>query len=103
MQFNGVCSNLNATISSNSSVPIPFDYDTDTLRRELTLEGFEPGPITNTTKRVYIKKLIELKRSSGSRVVNYTSTERGELFCHYRHDHLLPSHQAVSSESLPSV
>lgn len=68
---------ISATVSSESSLPITFDYDTDTLRKELTLEGFEPGPITPTTKRVYIKKLIELKRNPSKMNNCSTSNERG--------------------------
>lgn len=57
----------NVTISSRSSVlsslPKSFDYDTDTLHKELTCIGFEPGPITKSTKRVYLRKLYNLQRN----------------------------------------
>ncbi|XP_060522645.1 ankyrin repeat and LEM domain-containing protein 1-like [Cylas formicarius] len=45
-----------------SSVSEELDYDTDTLRKELTLLGYNPGPITLTTKKVYLKKLHQLRR-----------------------------------------
>ncbi|CAH0551473.1 unnamed protein product [Brassicogethes aeneus] len=48
--------------SKMSSLPETIDYDTDTLRKELTLHGYQPGPITSTTKRVYLKKLRQLKK-----------------------------------------
>lgn len=45
-----------------SSLPEGFDYDVDSLRKELTNLGFSPGPITVTTKKVYLKKLHQLKK-----------------------------------------
>lgn len=48
--------------SKLSSLPETFDYDTDTLRTELTSLGFVPGPITFTTKKLYLKKLYRLKK-----------------------------------------
>lgn len=45
-----------------SSLPETIDYDTDMLRKELTVRGYIPGPITVTTKRVYLKKLHQLKK-----------------------------------------
>lgn len=48
--------------SKMSSLPETFDYDTDTLRTELTSLGFVPGPITFTTKKLYLKKLYRLKK-----------------------------------------
>ncbi|KAI4467890.1 ankyrin repeat and lem domain-containing protein 1 [Holotrichia oblita] len=59
------CSIQNETAStghSQSSLPKSLDYDTDTLRKELTAQGFDPGPITKTTKRVYLRKLYQLKQ-----------------------------------------
>ncbi|VEN39981.1 unnamed protein product [Callosobruchus maculatus] len=53
---------IRTTSSRMSSLPECFDYDSDRLRAELTSHGFEPGPITVTTKRVYLKKLYQLKR-----------------------------------------
>lgn len=54
------------TISTKmSSLPETFDYDAVTLRRELTLLGFDPpGPITVTTKRLYLKKLYKLQKDA---------------------------------------
>ncbi|KAG5881390.1 hypothetical protein JTB14_012006 [Gonioctena quinquepunctata] len=51
--------------SKMSSLPETFEYDSDTLRKELTLYGYNPGPITLSTKRVYLKKLYHLKNSHG--------------------------------------
>lgn len=48
--------------SKISSLPDTFDYDSDTLRMELTTYGYVPGPITVTTKRLYLKKLYRLKK-----------------------------------------
>ncbi|KAJ8976542.1 hypothetical protein NQ317_017950 [Molorchus minor] len=48
--------------SKLSSLPETFDYDTETLRKELTLLGYDAGPITVTTKRIYLKKLYQLKK-----------------------------------------
>lgn len=61
------CTDSNATrttLASNPSadVTIPLEYDTDDLRRELTMYGQPPGPITKSTKRLYLKKLIKYKR-----------------------------------------
>ncbi|KAF5274038.1 hypothetical protein FQR65_LT04436 [Abscondita terminalis] len=48
--------------SKLSSLPASFDYDPEALRMELTQYGFSAGPITHTTKRVYLKKLYRLKQ-----------------------------------------
>lgn len=54
-----------ASFSSKiSSLPDTFDYDTDTLRMELTSHGFKPGPITKTTKKLYLKKLYRFKKQN---------------------------------------
>ncbi|XP_069678427.1 uncharacterized protein [Periplaneta americana] len=47
---------------SDTSVPSSLDYDTDTLREKLKDRGYIPGPITPTTKRLYLKKLIKLQK-----------------------------------------
>ncbi|EFA06702.1 ankyrin repeat and LEM domain-containing protein 1 [Tribolium castaneum] len=52
-------------VSSRDSLPetIDFeDYDPETIRRELTSLGYNPGPITVSTRRVYLKKLKQLKK-----------------------------------------
>ncbi|XP_044265698.1 ankyrin repeat and LEM domain-containing protein 1-like [Tribolium madens] len=52
-------------VSSRDSFPetIDFeDYDPEAIRRELTCLGYNPGPITVTTRRVYLKKLKQLKK-----------------------------------------
>ncbi|XP_046801366.1 uncharacterized protein LOC111686697 [Lucilia cuprina] len=58
---------LDSTMTSQSTnLTIPLDYDTDALRAELTAFGEPPGPITKTTKKLYIKKLIKCKRHTTS-------------------------------------
>ncbi|CAH1965412.1 unnamed protein product [Acanthoscelides obtectus] len=58
------------TSSKMSSLPECFDYDSDKLRAELTSHGFAPGPITVTTKKVYLKKLYQLKRHAPVVAIN---------------------------------
>lgn len=53
---------LDSTVSTN--LTLPLDYETDALRRELTQLGAPVGPITKTTKRLYIKQLIKYKRNT---------------------------------------
>lgn len=60
-------SNADESVVASDSCPeteytIPLDYDTDDLRRELTQFGIAPGPITKSTKRLYMKRLIRYKR-----------------------------------------
>ncbi|KAK5648343.1 hypothetical protein RI129_003235 [Pyrocoelia pectoralis] len=50
--------------SKLSSLPASFDYDANTLRHELTRYGFPAGPITKTTKRVYLRKLYRLQKQA---------------------------------------
>ncbi|CAF4914337.1 unnamed protein product [Pieris macdunnoughi] len=50
-------------LSVASSLPPSMDYDTDTLRAELTKLGFKPGPILENTKTLYLKKLHALKKN----------------------------------------
>lgn len=72
---NDVDNNLNSSAMTLNSVPstnitIPLEYDTDDLRRELTMYGEPPGPITKNTKRLYLKKLIKYKRRTNSQGPN---------------------------------
>ncbi|KAM8717471.1 hypothetical protein ACLKA7_004203 [Drosophila subpalustris] len=53
---------LDSSVSTN--LTIPLDYETDALRAELTQLGAPVGPITRTTKRLYIKQLIKYKRNT---------------------------------------
>ncbi|XP_017121001.1 ankyrin repeat and LEM domain-containing protein 1 [Drosophila elegans] len=53
---------LDSSVSTNHTLPL--DYETDALRRELTQLGAPVGPITKTTKRLYIKQLIKYKRNT---------------------------------------
>lgn len=77
-------SDCNASLKSGSfsskvsSLPETIDYDTETLRLELTSRGFNPGPITATTKRVYLKKLRELEKRPVEKGLVAVTNERGE-------------------------
>ncbi|XP_062142601.1 uncharacterized protein LOC133850496 [Drosophila sulfurigaster albostrigata] len=53
---------LDSSVSTNLTVPL--DYETDALRAELTQLGATVGPITHTTKRLYIKQLIKYRRNT---------------------------------------
>ncbi|KAH8378254.1 hypothetical protein KR093_010438 [Drosophila rubida] len=55
---------LDSSVSTNLTVPL--DYETDELRAELTQLGATVGPITHTTKRLYIKQLIKYKRNTAA-------------------------------------
>ncbi|XP_038211578.1 ankyrin repeat and LEM domain-containing protein 1-like [Zerene cesonia] len=50
-------------LSVASSLPPSMEYDTNTLRAELTKLGFKPGPILDNTKTLYLKKLQALKKN----------------------------------------
>ncbi|XP_039959235.1 uncharacterized protein LOC120774019 isoform X1 [Bactrocera tryoni] len=54
--------NLDSTVSTNETHIL--DYETDELRAELAQFGDPPGPITKSTKRLYIKRLIKYKRNA---------------------------------------
>lgn len=48
----------------STEVTIPLEYDTDNLRTELTQFGAPPGPISSTTKKLYMKRLMRFKRQA---------------------------------------
>lgn len=48
-------------VSVASSLPASVKYDDSTLRKELVRLGFTPGPIQDTTRNLYLKKLQALK------------------------------------------
>lgn len=50
-----------SSITTKITLP-PLDYDTDVLRTELKNFGQTPGPITKSTKRLYLKQLVKCKR-----------------------------------------
>lgn len=52
--------------SQSTDLTLPLDYETDALRAELTQMGAPVGPITRTTKRLYIKQLIKYKRNTAA-------------------------------------
>ena len=49
-------------VSVASSLPASVQYDDNTLRAELLRLGFTPGPIQDTTRNLYLKKLQALKK-----------------------------------------
>ncbi|CAH2234236.1 jg16685 [Pararge aegeria aegeria] len=50
-------------ISMASSLPSSMEYDINTLRLELKRLGFQPGPIQEHNKTLYLKKLKSLKKN----------------------------------------
>ncbi|XP_053614965.1 ankyrin repeat and LEM domain-containing protein 1-like [Plodia interpunctella] len=50
-------------ISVASSLPPSVQYDNNTLKEELVKLGFKPGPIQDSTRTLYLKKLQALKKS----------------------------------------
>ncbi|CAH8510013.1 unnamed protein product [Schistosoma rodhaini] len=50
----------------------------DELRRELKTLGFDPGPITATTRSVYVKKLEKLQKERKSSIVGVLTKEVSE-------------------------
>lgn len=56
------CAISDSSLSTVVTIP-PLDYDTDTLRKELKSFGHETGPITKTTKKLYLKKLVKIKKN----------------------------------------
>lgn len=50
-----------SSISTIVSIP-PLDYDTDTLKEELKTFGRTPGPITKSTKKLYLRQLMKFKK-----------------------------------------
>lgn len=54
----------NSTMSSiiSTAISVPLDYDTDALRDELKSFGCTPGPITKSTKRLYLRRLFRYKK-----------------------------------------
>ncbi|KAF4530766.1 hypothetical protein B566_EDAN007988 [Ephemera danica] len=61
---------------STTDLPSERGYCTDELRRELNEKGFPLGPITRTTKRVYIKQLFKLRKSGNQ----YVSTPEKQKY-----------------------
>ncbi|KAM3963178.1 uncharacterized protein ACR2FA_002543 [Aphomia sociella] len=50
-------------LSVASSLPPSVQYDNNTLRAELVRLGFRPGPIQDSTRTLYLKKLMALKKN----------------------------------------
>lgn len=53
-----------SSVQSKSTLPSSFCYESDALRKELKNAGCDCGPITKTTKRVYLKKLYHIKKKA---------------------------------------
>lgn len=66
-----------------SSLPTTIDYDTETLRTELTFRGEAPGPITSTTKRTYLKRLLRLQKIPAIDSPPVNTCNRGNTFLTY--------------------
>lgn len=62
-----------SSISTRITLP-PLDYDTDTLRKELTGFGENPGPITKSTKFLYLKLLVKYKKDFDSMNLKRTNS-----------------------------
>ncbi|ALC38782.1 CG8679 [Drosophila busckii] len=65
--------------SASTQLTVPLDYETDALRAELTAMGTTVGPITRTTKRLYIKQLIKYKRNKGALLAAQKHAKAAEL------------------------
>ncbi|XP_053658268.1 ankyrin repeat and LEM domain-containing protein 1 [Anopheles marshallii] len=65
------------SVSTVLTLP-PLDYDTDALRAELTTFGEAPGPITKSTKKLYLRKLVKFRRHP-ERLVNADSKSKIQL------------------------
>ncbi|KAJ1519136.1 hypothetical protein ONE63_011256 [Megalurothrips usitatus] len=61
---NTVISDAPTATTDISSVPASFCYDSVALRKELVSLGENVGPITTTTKKVYLRRLYRLKKKN---------------------------------------
>lgn len=64
-------------VSVASSLPASVQYDDNTLRAELLRLGFTPGPIQDTTRNLYLKKLQALKKTPRNDVDVLSSNLQG--------------------------
>ncbi|KAJ8717377.1 hypothetical protein PYW08_005776 [Mythimna loreyi] len=64
-------------VSVASSLPASVQYDDNTLRAELLRLGFNPGPIQDTTRNLYLKKLQALKKRPRDEVDVLSSNLQG--------------------------
>lgn len=62
--------------TSETEYTLPVDYDTDDLRNELKHFGEVPGPITQNTKKLYLKRLIKYKRKPPVKLVDQRNGRR---------------------------
>lgn len=80
-------------VSVASSLPASVQYDDNTLRAELLRLGFTPGPIQDTTRNLYLKKLQALKKRPRDDVdvlssnvqglaINKQNQKKSEYFLH---------------------
>uniref|UniRef100_A0A034VQB5 Ankyrin repeat and LEM domain-containing protein 1 n=2 Tax=Bactrocera dorsalis TaxID=27457 RepID=A0A034VQB5_BACDO len=92
--------NLDSTVSTNDTHIL--DYETDELRAELAQFGDPPGPITKSTKRLYIKRLIKYKRNAPDLQqinTNELSVELQRTIRSPEHFALIPEYQKYECKS----
>ncbi|KAH8403010.1 hypothetical protein KR222_003102 [Zaprionus bogoriensis] len=65
--------------SHSTNLTLPLDYETDALRAELASLGAPVGPITRTTKRLYIKRLIKYRRNKDALLAAQRHAQAAQL------------------------
>lgn len=66
--------NTSSESGTCTDLPVPSDYDTDDLRKELKQFGDSPGPINKNTKRLYLKRLVRYKRCPKQSIIYKNQT-----------------------------
>ncbi|XP_055914802.1 ankyrin repeat and LEM domain-containing protein 1 [Eupeodes corollae] len=64
--------------SVSTNLTVPLDYETEALRAELTQFGDPPGPITKSTKKLYIKRLTKYKRNTAQMKAQFNTNEENK-------------------------
>ncbi|XP_055845450.1 ankyrin repeat and LEM domain-containing protein 1 [Episyrphus balteatus] len=64
--------------SVSTNLTVPLDYETEALRAELTHFGDPPGPITKSTKKLYIKRLTKYKRNTSQMKAQFNVNEENK-------------------------
>lgn len=67
-----------SAISLSTNLTVPLDYETEALRAELTNFGDPPGPITKSTKKLYIKRLTKYKRNTSQMKAQFNAIEENK-------------------------
>nr|XP_014086061.2 uncharacterized protein LOC106614699 isoform X1 [Bactrocera oleae] len=89
--------NLDSTVSTNDTHIL--DYETDELRAELANFGDPPGPITKSTKRLYIKRLIKYRRNAPElEQINTNAPKSAKLSVELQRTIRSPEHFALIPE-----